>query len=123
MASSVTLSVPTLASSGPNSITELRMPGGNESMTERAFKSAPLWLTSIVLASRSHSTREPSPRKKSTILFTSVMSGAFRTVIVSSVRSVAHNIGSTAFLLPEGVTAPDSALPPRTRRLSLMGRA
>ena len=74
----------------------------------------------MVFASRSHSTCDPNISKKSTILFTSVMSGTLRTVIVSSVSNVAHSIGNTAFLLPDGVIEPDSDFPPRTSRLSLM---
>ena len=80
-------------------MTELRIPGGSESTTSSA---TPAWQTLMVWASRSHATSEPIVSKKSTILATSVMSGTLRIVTASSVSNVAHRIGKTAFLLPDG---------------------
>src|SRR5882724_11370522 len=44
------------------------------------------------------------------------MSGTFLSVTGSSVSSVAQKIGSTEFLLPDGVMVPERGLPPLTMR-------
>jgi hypothetical protein len=59
---------------------------------------------------------EPWWRAKATSLSRSVMSGMFFSVMGSSVSSVAQKMGSTEFLLPEGVMVPERGLPPWTMR-------
>ena len=71
--------------------------------------------------SKSMSTSLPSRSKRLRICRAPVMSGTPRNVTGSSVSSVAHRIGSTAFLLAEGTIRPLSGLPPRTIRLAKEG--
>src|SRR5579872_1435805 len=63
---------------------------------------------------KSASTLAPSARKTSMILRASVMSGTFARLTGSRVSSVAQSTGKTAFLLAEGVMAPESGRPPST---------
>jgi hypothetical protein len=58
-------------------------------------------------------------RKISRILRTSVISGMPTRRTGSRVSSVAHRMGSTAFLLAEGVMRPVSGVPPCTMRLAM----
>ena len=78
-----------------------------------------LWSTRMTPAFRSHSIFEPCDSKNDTSLSRSVMSGTFVRETGSSVRSVAHRMGSAEFLLPDGVTVPERGLPPITTRSAM----
>jgi hypothetical protein len=66
-----------------------------------------------------HRHRAAQVRKISRILRTSVISGMPTRRTGSRVSSVAHRMGSTAFLLAEGVMRPVSGVPPCTMRLAM----
>ena len=104
-------------SSGAKSSTEERMPAGSSPLSRRASK--PEWSTTMRPAARSQVMREPCSVKKFTSFSTSVMFGTWRSVTGASVRSVAHRMGSTEFLLPEGVMVPLRGLPPWMMRSAM----
>ena len=79
---------------------------------ERSSKRVSLWWTSSTPLAKSTSTLLPSVRKISRIFFTSVISGTPRKRTGWRVSSVAHRIGSTAFLLADGTMRPVSGVPP-----------
>ena len=103
---------PNRASSGGTSITEERISSGSLWMAGSKFVCS-WWMRSTPSLS-SPSTRLPSSRNTARILRTSVMSGTPRSVTGSRVSSVAERIGSTAFLLAEGVIRPLKGRPPWT---------
>src|SRR4051812_21632120 len=71
-------------------------------------------------AVRSQAMTEPCSMKKLTSFSTSVMFGTFSNVTLASVSSVAHRMGSTEFLLPEGVIVPLRGLPPWMMRSAIL---
>ena len=50
----------------------------------------------------------------------SLISGTFVKVISWSVRRVAHSIGKTAFLFPDGLMVPEIGLPPRISKSDMV---
>jgi len=61
----------------------------------------------------------PRLSSSSSIAVTSRMRGTLRTTTSSSVRTQAARMGRAAFLLPAGVTVPDTATPPSMRNFSM----
>ena len=92
----------------------LSMPDGSSPAMRSGSKVE--WSTAIVPAARSHAMREPCSWKNVTSFSTSVISGTFSSATGSSVSRVAHKMGRTEFLLPEGVMVPERGLPPLTMR-------
>src|SRR5580658_7699972 len=77
------------------------------------------WSTFMTPLALSQSIAEPWDSKNDTSLSRSVMSGTFVSVTGSSVSSVAQRMGSTEFLLPDGVMVPERGLPPLTTRSAM----
>src|SRR5213592_3803311 len=72
--------------------------------------------------SERHSTRTPRPWRMLSIASTSRMRGTLRTTTSSAVRADAARMGNAAFLLPAGMTVPDSGTPPSMTNFSMRGR-
>src|SRR3954466_4901260 len=72
--------------------------------------------------SERHSTRMPRPRRMPSIASTSRMRGTLRTTTSSAVRADAARMGRAAFLLPAGMTLPDSGVPPSMTNFSMRCR-
>ena len=107
-------------SSGAKSSTVERMPVGISPWRRRASNLA--WSTRISPFARSQVMREPCATKNSTSFSRSVMSGTFSRRTGSPASSVAHRMGSAAFLLPDGVMVPERGVPPLTMRSAMKRR-
>src|SRR4051794_11391842 len=112
---------PKRASSGPASRNEARISSDSERSTSAsAVTSAAPSGTSWSVR---HSTLTPSRSSSAIIVRTSSMSGMLLTTTSSSVSRQAARIGSAAFLLPAGVTLPESGTPPSMTNFSMGGAA
>src|SRR4051812_34061421 len=69
-----------------------------------------------------HSTVAPRSSKRSSIAWTSRMRGMLRTTTSSEVSADAARQGRAAFLLPAGMTVPDSGAPPSMRNFSMRSK-
>src|SRR2546423_11990525 len=72
--------------------------------------------------SERHSARTPRPLRMLSIASTSRMRGTLRTTTSSAVRADAARMGRAAFLLPAGMTVPDSGVPPSMTNFSMRCR-
>src|SRR3954471_81406 len=112
---------PNRASRGPASRNEARM----SSLSARSMRAS----ASTARAQRAtswddrHSTLTPTLSSSSSIVVTSRIRGTLETTTSSSVSRQAARIGSAAFLLPAGVTLPDSGTPPSMTNFSMGGSA
>src|SRR4051812_30918059 len=112
---------PKRASSGPASRNEARI----SSLRARSISAPPSTARahSATSWSERQSTVTPTLSSSSSIVVTSRMRGTFETTTSSSVSKQAARIGSAAFLLPAGVTLPDSGTPPSMTNFSMGGSA
>src|SRR4051794_26849459 len=112
---------PKRASSGPASRNEARI------ISESARSTSASGPTSAahraISCSARHSTVTPSRSSSAIIVRTSWMSGTLSMTTSSVVSRHAARIGSAAFLLPAGVTLPDSGTPPSMTNFSMGGSA
>src|SRR4051794_26549023 len=111
---------PKRASSGPASRNDARMRAEMRASTvDSAVMPAAQMATSC---SPRHSTAAPRSSSRSSIAWTSRMRGTLRTTTSSEVSADAARQGRAAFLLPAGVTVPDSGAPPSMRNFSMRSK-
>ena len=112
--------LPKRASSGPASRKEARI--ASDFTRSIVCSSGRSSACSATECSERHATLTPSPRRMSSIASTSRMRGTLRTTTSSVVRTDAARMGSAPFLLPAGITVPDSGTPPSMRNFCMSGR-
>src|SRR3954454_8137283 len=112
---------PKRASSGPASRNEARI--SSESPRSTSASGPTSAAHSAISCSARHSTVTPSRSSSAIIVRTSWMSGTLSMTTSSVVSRHAARIGSAAFLLPAGVTLPDSGTPPSMTNFSMGGAA
>src|SRR3954469_11546369 len=112
---------PNRASSGPARRNEARI----RSLRSRSMRASDATEAAhnATWCSERQSTLTPTLSSSSIIVVTSWIRGTLETTTSSSVSKQAARIGSAAFLLPAGVTLPDSGTPPSMTNFSMGGSA